>query len=255
MKRSENIRKFQKHKENSLMKNQDKKRTKMTQSQDDSSLSTPEAKAERLKRVRNLANLSRESICDDGTINLPTLISWEIGRFGGLTKKGADNVIARVAKEGVFVTAEWLLHEVGAGPEVQADYKKLIEKKGSAGIERKPLSENNRILEELILFKKLNDNAVDFIIKDTAMTPHYQPGDHVAGTKRVKDKIKSLVGYDCIVETDDGKTLVRNLQYGPTDKTFNLVSINLQSRLKNNIIYNVKLISAAPIVWHRRSEP
>src|SRR5579862_8575903 len=105
------------------MRTQDKKRSKTSLIQDNSQ-SSPIAKAERLKRIRNLANLSREDFCD-GDINLTTLISWEIGRFGGLSRKGASSVIARVAKEGVFVTPEWLLYEVGAGPEVRVDYKKL----------------------------------------------------------------------------------------------------------------------------------
>src|SRR5438552_2660970 len=105
------------------MRMRDKKRVKVEHIQGNS-LSSPEAKAERLKRIRNLANLSREEFCLDGEVNLATLVSWEVGRFGGLSRKGAGNVIARVAKEGVFVTPEWLLHEVGAGPEVRTDYKK-----------------------------------------------------------------------------------------------------------------------------------
>ena len=106
------------------MTKQDKKRAMVTLIQDNS-LTSPTAKAERLKRVRNLANLSREDFCADGEVNITTLISWEVGRFGGLSRKGATSVIARVAKEGVFVTPEWLLHEVGAGPDVRVDYKKL----------------------------------------------------------------------------------------------------------------------------------
>jgi hypothetical protein len=87
------------------------------------------------------------------------------------------------------------------------------------------------------------------------MLPHYQLGDYVAGTKRFNEKIKLLVGHDCIVQTTDGQILMRNLQGGPRDDSFNLVPTNLQSKIKNAIIYDVELASAAPIIWHRRKEP
>lgn len=236
------------------MSKQDKTRGKAAHIQDNS-FSSPTAKAERLKRVRNLANLSREDFCADGEVNLATLISWEVGRFGGLSQKGAASVIARVAKEGVFVTPEWLLHEIGVGPEVQVDYKKLSKQKTKIKTDTKLPSEKTRIIEELMVFKKLNKHTIDFIVDDDAMLPHYQPGDYVAGTKRFNDKIKSLVGYDCIVQTTDGRILMRSLQRGPRDTSYNLVSTNLQAKAKNAIIYDVELASAAPIIWHRRKEP
>ena len=237
------------------MRKKDKKRAKNALLQDKSLSSSSIAKAKRLKRVRNLANLSREEFCSDGEINLATLISWEVGRFGGLSKKGATNIVKRVAKEGVFVTSEWLLYEVGVGPEVRVDFKKLPKQKDNIKMEGRLPSEKTRIMEELMIFKKLNKDSIDFIVHDDAMLPHYQPGDYVAGTKRFKDKIKALIGYDCVVQTSDGQILMRNLQCGPRDDSFNLVPTNLQAKTKNTIIYDVKLASAAPIIWHRRREP
>lgn len=236
------------------MKQQDKMRTSNAFIQNNSS-SSAIAKAERLKRVRNLANLSREEFCVNGEINLTTLISWEVARFGGLSKKGAASVIARVAKEGVFVTPEWLLYEIGVGPEVQADYKKLPKAKEKLKLATQLPSEKARIIEELMVFKSLNKYATDFMITDDAMLPHYQEGDYVAGTKRFGEKIHLLVGYDCIVQVNDGRILMRHLQQGPRYDSFNLVSTNLQSKVQNAVIYDVKLASAAPIVWHRRKEP
>lgn len=221
----------------------------------DNTLSSPTAKAERLKRVRNLANLTREDFCSNGEVNLTTLISWEVGRFGGLSRKGAESVIARVAKEGVFVTPEWLLHEIGVGPEVRVDFKKLPKQKAEPKSNIKMPAEKKRIIEELMVFRKLNQQVIDFIVNDDAMLPHYQLGDYVAGTKRFNEKIKTLVGYDCIVQTTDGRILMRNLQCGPRNNSFNLVSINLRAKTKNPIFYDVELASAAPIVWHRRKEP
>src|SRR5436189_227089 len=172
------------------------------QAQEDT-LTSPKAKGERLKRVRRLANLSREEFCLDGETNVATLISWEVGRFGGLSAKGASRVIARVAKEGVFCTPEWLLYEIGSGPEVKADFKKHNIQSEDIDTDTTLSSEDDSIIQEVILFRKLNKHAIDYIVEDDAMLPRYCIGDYVAGTKRFGDKIKSLLTLDCIVQMSD----------------------------------------------------
>jgi DNA-binding transcriptional regulator YiaG len=224
------------------------------QTQDDS-LVSPKAKGERLRRIRHLANLSREEFCIDGEINLTTLISWEVGRFGGLSAKGANRVIARVAKEGVFCTPDWLLYEIGAGPEVKADYKKLHKQTEEMNNDIALPPENATIVEELIHFRNLNKHSIDFVVEDDTMLPHYRIGDYVAGTKRFGEKIKTLLSMDCIVQTNSGQIMMRNLQPGPRENSFNLISTNLHTRVKDAIVYDVNLVVAAPIVWHRRKEP
>ena len=221
----------------------------------DNPMASPKAKGERLRRIRHLANLSREGFCTDGEINLTTLISWEIGRFGGLSPKGAKRVIARVAKEGVFCTAEWLLYEIGTGPEVRSDYKKLHQKVEENFNANSSKEQHDNIIEELMLFRKLNKQAVDYIVEDDGMMPHYQQGDYVAGIKRFDEKVKSLTGLDCIIQTKDGRLIMRKLQPGPHHSTYNLVCTNLQTNIKDAIIYDVELFSAAPIIWHRRRDP
>ena len=230
-----------------------KDRQYIEQSQDDS-LTSPKAKGERIRRIRHLANLSREDFCSDGEINITTLISWEIGRFGGLSAKGASRVIARVAKEGVFCTPEWLLYEIGVWPEVKADYKKA-QAKPEVENQINTSSENSIVIEELMLFRKLNKHAIDFIVEDDVMFPHYRIGDYVAGTKRFGTKIATLVSWDSIVQTSDGRIMMRNLQRGPRNNSYNLISTNLHTKVKDAIIYDVELVAAAPILWHRRKEP
>jgi len=233
------------------MKPQDRQHNE--QVQDDSSIS-PKAKGERLRRVRYLANLSREEFCSDGGVNLTTLVSWEVGRFGGLSTKGASRVIARVAKEGVFCTLDWLLYEVGAGPEVNVDYKKS-QIKSKSNNSKNYAAENSVIIKELMLFKKINENPIDFVIDDDAMLPYYQINDYVAGTNRFDKKISSLIGLNCIVQINSGRIVMRNLQRGPRANSYSLIATNLQTKIKDSIIYDVELVSAAPILWHRKKEP
>lgn len=87
------------------------------------------------------------------------------------------------------------------------------------------------------------------------MLPHYHIGDYVAGTKRFGTKIASLVSWNCIVQISNGEILMRNLQAGPRPNSFNLISTNFQTKIKNAIIYDVELVAVAPILWHRRQEP
>jgi hypothetical protein len=104
-------------------------------------------------------------------------------------------------------------------------------------------------------FFNFTKHVIDFMVNDDAMLSHYQDGDYVAGIKRFGDKIDSLVGYDCIAQVTDGRILMRSLQRGPRDHSFNLVVTNLQTKAKNAVIYDIELASAAPIIWHRRREP
>lgn len=234
--------------------NSDSDNKKTTHLVKDGSLASAQAKGERVKRIRHLANLSREALCAESEVNLATLISWEVGRFGGLSQKGALRVIARVAKEGVFCTPEWLLYEVGAGPQVMADFKKLSQV-DTVSFPVSDLDESAVIVEELMLFRQLNKHAIDYIVDDEAMLPFYNIGDYVGGTKRTGEKIKDLVNLDCIVQTKDGRLVMRRLQAGPKEHTYNLVGINLQAKAATAIIYDVELHAAAPVIWHRRKQP
>jgi len=94
--------------------------------------STAEARAERLRRLRNLANLSRKEMCNTDFLNINTLKAWELARFGGLPKDGANKVIMRVAQEGVTCSIDWLLYGKGESPRLEnysimvKTYKRMV---------------------------------------------------------------------------------------------------------------------------------
>jgi hypothetical protein len=77
----------------------------------------------------------------------------------------------------------------------------------------------------------------------------------VAGIIYFGEDIKKLIGMECITQTKTGRLLVRNLQSGPRDISFNLVSTNLAAKAKDAIVYDVEIATAAPILWHRRKQP
>lgn len=75
-------------------------------------------RSERLRRLRNLANLSRKELCDGASININTYIGYEVGKYGGITLKGAVKVIDYLIQKGVSSSVEWLMHGTGSPPVV-----------------------------------------------------------------------------------------------------------------------------------------
>lgn len=208
--------------------------------------SNSDARAARLRRLRTLANLSRKEICEGADLNVNTYKGWELGRYGGLPKDGAAKVIARVATEGVFCSEDWLLHGVGVAPTVAVDLQTLTSEVADAAGERA------HIHTELQLFKSHYPNAVDFIIFDDGMLPHYAIGDVVAGVPVTLEAITNALGKDCIIGLKNGKQVVRNLRAGSSADKFILVCTNPLTTVVNPILHDLEITYAAPIGWHRK---
>lgn len=97
--------------------------------------STACQRGQRLKRLRNLANLSRKAMCENADLNINTLKGWEIGRHGGLTHQGAKKILKRVANEGVQCSEQWLLHDTGPGPRLSEAHLEAPEQLPAAMIQ------------------------------------------------------------------------------------------------------------------------
>lgn len=217
--------------------------------------STPEARAKRVKKVRNLANLTRKQMCEGNSININTLKGWEIARYGGLPVDGSEKIVERVKTEGVVCTADWLIYEIGTGPYVIPNFhesKRDLDLESEQPARGSEINEQESlILNELLLFREQFSNTTAYQVSDDGLSPAYQLEDYVAGIKRHRDKITTVVGQDCIVQTDDGKTLLRNLRQGSTKGKFMLVCTNHNSSMvKEPVLYDVKLIYAAPVIRH-----
>lgn len=209
-----------------------------------------EERSARLRRLRNLANLSRKKMCELSGIRLDTLIGWEVARHGGLTENGANKVVNCILNLGVKCSIEWLLYGVGETPSVIINYNDIL----SSPIKKtSPLSdEDKQIIQELIFFKTHHPDTLDFVVMDNSMNPHYQKNDYIAGIKCYKDKLNILIGRDCIIQTMDGKLLFRKILASDESGKYNLTSTNLNTSCPNLILMNVAIAYAAPVIWHRR---
>ena len=206
--------------------------------------STPEARAERLKRLRNLANLSRADICDSAEININTYKGWELARFGGIPVDGAAKVVRRIAQSGVICSTEWLLYGKKPLPRLESD---AISCFGEIEIEQ---TEIELIHNEFVLYQNNSKYAVLIEIVDDGLLPNYKIGDFIAGSKKLGDEIISTINKICIVETIDGKICARYVKKGQTDGLYNLICTNYHTEMNNIEEHNVKLLYSAPIERH-----
>ena len=83
-------------------------------------------RAERLRRLRNFSNLTRKELCEGAGININTYIGYEVGKYGGISKKGAEKVINYIEKKGVYSTVEWLMTGCGQPPNVTTGFQSNI---------------------------------------------------------------------------------------------------------------------------------
>ena len=204
-------------------------------------LCSPVNRGKRLKRIRNMANLSREELCDMEGLNATTYKGWEIGRFSGLSKIGAANAIKRVSKEGVICSLDWLLCGQGQSPSaVPVEHEQYTKKQNKSSL----------VLREIIVFQNNFDNVTYTEIVDDGSFPRYNIGDQVAGIKKYGDEIASILGEICIVHTINNKILVRRILQGSGKKTYVLLCTNPKTIVEKPVICNMKIRSAAPIMRH-----
>lgn len=204
-------------------------------------------RAERIKylRIELLDNISRPKFAKKHGISKGSLQNWEDVRYGGLTENGAQELLEAFQSEGINCTLEWLLYGKGETPFRQSFLDKILSQ---------PLAKSDEALltEELQVFYKLHQNAVDMIIHDDALAPCFLPGFHVAGEKLFSQDIYKAIGTACIVQLQNGTILTRVVTAGSLPEHYTLVSTNPQTTVEEPIIKNIKLFSAAPIFWIRK---
>lgn len=207
--------------------------------------SSPKMRGRRLKMVRSMTVMSRSEFEERYGISAGTIQSWEAGKAGGISERGVVRILSAFQKENIRCTQEWLLYGIGASPQI-------IEKVTPSVETITPISQDESVIQELMVFRQLNPNAIDMVVVDDGMTPQYQPGDYIGGICLESDAIIQAVGLDCIVQTTRCDKLFRQIKKGSTPGLYNLICTNTKSTLFETVIYDQILLNVAPVVWHRR---
>lgn len=219
--------------------------------------SNADARGKRLKSLRMMTGLSRKALEEQYSISASTIQSWEDAKAGGLTEKGAKRVITVFKREGIRCSIDWLLFGIGFPPQLS---NKLFDESddgegegGNVAIETP--SEDRAIVNELLVFRQNNPDAVEYIVADDGMGPIYGAGDYIAGKRRLSSQIESVIGMDCIIETQENEIMFRRLKRGSKQGTYTLVATNIDTTVAKPVLYDRELLSAAPVIWHRRKDP
>lgn len=198
-----------------------------------------DARGERLRKIRNLANLSRKELCDSPEFKLNTYKGWELGRFGGLPVDGAERVIKRVAQENVICSLEWLLYGKGSEPYIVPQCAHDADQQ-----------ENELILKEIMVFQSFYPEAIYIEVCDDALAPTYMISDYVAGMRVYGNDIQSAINQICIVQLKTGELLCRYLREGCSKEKYQLLATNINSTVKGPQTIEAELNFAAPIIRH-----
>jgi hypothetical protein len=203
----------------------------------------------RLKRVRMMMELSRKAFERKYGISSGTLRGWEDAMTTGLTEKNVHRLVPVFKEAGVQCSIGWLLHGAGSAPVVPKTKHPEV-----ADLSDSPLlNADAAIAAEIELFCKHHpQQAIYMQVSDDGMEPYYHEGEYVAGTRVFGDAIDSIVGQHCIVETQMGEILLRLVRAGSKKDCYTLQCLNLSTRQPSPTLFDVALMSAAPVMWHRR---
>ncbi len=209
--------------------------------------SSKEARGNRIKHIRkDILRLSRKEFANhhrDLEITESVLQNWEDGRFKGFKDNQATLLLEALKREHIFCEKNWLLHGEGEAPKIvlPGTGKHLSEK-----------LEAEKITREIIVFKESYMDSIDAIVNDDSMEPFFTIGDHVAGLRYTGNHLNKALGHFCIVQTQQGEVLIRKVEQGSTENLYILSSFNKKSTAQNASLTDVKIFSAAPILWWRR---
>ena len=174
-------------------------------------------RAKRLRKLRAMARLTRKAMTEKHQIPPGTLQNWEMPRFGGLSERGAHQIIQALSVEGVYASFEWLMMGVGTPPKL------------APGTSRRYRTHNkpkaaNKLTEEGEYFRSSGSKYCDYQLDDDVMSPKYAAGDLFIGMARSATReMISLVNRLCIIQLADGEKILRYIQtINPTAKTVTL---------------------------------
>ena len=209
---------------------------------------------ERLRRARVLAGLStRREFETKYRISANTLQGWEQGK-NPLSKKGARRVVEAFTHEGLICTMEWLLHGTGMPPRPYEMLRIGINTTRNTlkNIDQLNVQEEEHIYKETQLFRDHYQGSIVLSIADDSMLPYFKQGDYVGGVQVANEDLSRYLNELCVLELENNVILARLLQKGSRDGVYTISCTNPTSKTAPLNLIDVKIISAAPIIWHRK---
>lgn len=153
-------------------------------------------KGERLKRVREMIDITSQQLADKTGFSRQSVSYWENGNQNGLSYGGAEATIQLAKKYGIECDFNWLWRGVGNEPYFLSEGLNA-ELTTAAQLDNTIHSTDTRS-KEIELFQQNGEEVVFMLVKHDAMKPLYQKDDWVGGYWRAISP--KLIGQPCIVE-------------------------------------------------------
>jgi len=166
----------------------------------------------RLKRLRQMAGLTRTELAEKATVGRTSLTYWEHAKANPMKPRNRAKILAAIKDAGVECSESWLLTGTGLPPriilqETPAEYPITI-----------PNTNENRD-KEIKLFTSLHRLAVVITMENNCMAPVFEKGDTVGGVWQSPINLTSE--KICIVQVE-GKIQVRRVRNGSQQGQFHL---------------------------------
>jgi transcriptional regulator with XRE-family HTH domain len=204
---------------------------------------------ERIKWARKILGLNREYLCAKYDISINTFGSWERSEKK-ISEQALSTCINILRQEGLKITKEWLLTGIGINPNKE-HAQHVFEKENFIEIEE-ALDPVFQIEREKEFFLKNNQNSIVIRNIGLEMYPYYESDEWVGGIKKDINKIEMLNGLDCIIQLFNMNTPIFKRLIINNNDEINLHILNPYADVKPPIIFNVKLLWAAPVIWRRK---
>lgn len=208
-----------------------------------------EVRALRVQELRKMTKLSRREFSKKTGIPNATLQHWEDTEKHTFPEKSAKRLIKAMLALGIHCSYQWLIYGKGHPPEFISSSPTIT----STNLTHQAIeSMDQQILLEIELFLRQSKDSTTFIVPDNSMEPRFVTGEIVGGIWQYGKNIQKLVGFECIVLVEGADVQLRTLLKGDIEGCFHLAHTNPKTTALKPFLYNVELVSAAPVIWSRR---
>lgn len=220
---------------------------------DERQQSSAKTRGKRLRLIRKMSGLTLNELAEKHNLGVSTIKYWECAKNQGLSPKGAKKIITAMQSQGVQCSYMWLMHGVGLPPQFIDLRSHNSTKQIPLCIDQATYEEEKSITNEISLFCEKVIGAITLTVFDDAMEPIYSVNDSIGGKRLYTQDLAKSIGKNCIIETADHQLLCRRIAQGTSSDSFNLYCINPHTTANPPHLYDVKLLSAAPIsrIWKR----
>lgn len=216
-----------------------------------------EAIGKRLRYLRIMAGLSRNSLAEKANVGKTSISYWENGNSGLMTETSMNKLLDAIQEAGVCASTLWLRTGLGDPPKVISQNDPSDNKLSSNNHLKskvKELSSNNtldanlikKMAEDIDSFQSFSHLAVIVKIDNSMMAPIFQKGDVVGGIWQ--DNFKLTTEKPCIVKYNN-KLQVRWVKSSSEEGLYNISYLTFDPTHSEPFHVNdIPLQQLAPII-------